>query len=113
MTSTTWVFKRLEQLIIDEYGKYYYYLNTEQMSFNSFLDCYKMYHSKTLDYSEEHLDIMKKNNYDTLHIPYLVNRNEIKNWEKVKDVAFMCGASPRRKNIHRIMTRRFGNRYTF
>lgn len=103
----------LEQLIRDEYGEDYYYLNTEQMSFDGYLNCFKMYKDKTLDYSEEHIDIMKNNNYDTLHIPYLVNRNEIKNWEKVKDVAFISGRSKRRKNMHKIITGRFGSRYTW
>lgn len=84
-----------------------YFINTEQVSVPrriEFIKNYFKYNIKILDYSPENLYLLnRKYKYqNTLHLPYVYNKNEIYNLEKTKDV---CIIAPNgyRKNIVNII----------
>lgn len=56
---------------------------------------------KCIDYSKGNIDEMRKFNNKILYLPYLINRNEILNYKKINDIAFIGDFfnSPRRISI--------------
>ena len=71
-----------------------YILNTEQLSRQQALNDMQIYiknNIKIIDYSKANIDCLNSLNIRTniLYIPYLINNNEIYNYDKIYDVAYV------------------------
>ena len=68
-------------------------LNTEQLSRTNWLNIICKYHNdgiKCIDYSKGNINyFINKNISNILYLPYLINRNEIFNYIKINDIAFI------------------------
>ena len=69
-----------------------------------------------MDYSEENIDLFKnKSNTACLQLPYLLNKNEIGNVKKIKDMVCILNIrnnSPRRLSMHDKLKIKFGDKYS-
>lgn len=71
-----------------------YILNTEQLTREEELNriqCYITNNIKIIDYSKSNIYCLKSKNINNniLYIPYLVNHNEIYNYDKIYDIAYI------------------------
>lgn len=76
-----------------------YVLNTEQLSKIEWVNNLKNISLPIVDYSLENVNILKKYKNDVYYLPYLCNKNEIYNLEKIRDVAFIGSIDNYRKQI--------------
>jgi len=88
-----------------------YYVNLEPLTCNGKYSKYNFLNEvllfnrnypkiKLLDYSKENIEILKNYNIKSKYLPYQVNYNEIKNYEKNDyDIVLCCSWNERIKNI--------------
>ncbi len=76
-----------------------YFFNTEQLTLPNWLRKVKNIPHKIIDYSDSNIKCLSKAGKTSYHIPYQVNNNEIYNYNKIYDVAFIGSMSPKRKEI--------------
>lgn len=118
-------FKLIERItefdeIIKKHFNKYYCLNTEQLTIKKrYEKCFELY-KNVLDYSEENIDLFKnKSNSICLHLPYLLNRNEIRFGKKIGDIASIyfngrnrTDCPQMRRSMGIKLKEKFGGKYT-
>jgi hypothetical protein len=77
-----------------------YLLNTEQLSKEEWVHKLLSLNMNLVDYSRANIHCMTSYKSQIRYLPYMVNRNEIMNYAKTRDVAFIgCNDSSYRMNI--------------
>jgi hypothetical protein len=80
-----------------------YVLNTEQLSKIEWVNNLKGISLPIIDYSLENVNILKEYKNNVYYLPYLCNKNEIYDLEKIRDVAFIgCYDNYRKQIIDKI-----------
>ena len=77
-----------------------YLLNTEQLSKDEWVQTLRHNPIKIIDYSLANIQCLLQYRKDLYYLPYMVNRNEIMNYEKIYDIACIgCWTDSYRLNI--------------
>lgn len=95
---------------VEEYDKRFFIFNTEQLTRPNMLQQILNLNIKInyIDYSFSNIEIIN-NKKNIFYLPYMVNKNEILNIQKTKDVCFIGAVSPYRTKIINMLKKKGTN----